>query len=282
MVGNDFVITAQHADTLLDIARRHGIGFEEIQKANPGVDLWLPGEGTSVVIPGRHILPSVPREGIVVNLPENRLYYYPKKRKGQARMVITHPVSVGGTGRETPIGQTTVIAKAERPSWYPTESIRREHAQRGEPLPRVVPPGPDNPLGEFTMRLGLDDHTYLIHGTNNPVAIGMPVTHGCIRMYPEAVAALFRMVPVGTKVTLIDEPVKVGRIDGEVLIEVHSNNGEDEQSLAVALAALSSMIERVMGDTPRATDWELAETALRTASGKSTLIALEAAPSSAI
>jgi L,D-transpeptidase ErfK/SrfK len=147
VVGSDSMITAQHADTLLDIARRYGIGFEEIQKANPGVDLWLPGEGTSLVIPGRHILPSVPREGIVVNVPENRLYYYPKPPKGQQRTVITYPVSVGRADRKTPLGQTTVIAKAERPSWYPTQSIRREHALRGEPLPRIVPPGPDNPLG---------------------------------------------------------------------------------------------------------------------------------------
>jgi L,D-transpeptidase ErfK/SrfK len=132
------------------------------------------------------------------------------------------------------------------------------------------------------MRLGLDDRTYLIHGTNNPVAIGLPITHGCIRMYPEDMATLFQAVPVGTKVRLIDEPVKVGRIEGEVFVEVHSENGVDGQSLPAALVGLSSMIERLMGDTPRATNWELAEAALRTASGRSTLIALEADPSPAI
>jgi L,D-transpeptidase ErfK/SrfK len=196
VVGTDSRIKVSYYDTLLDVARQYSLGYPEIVRANPGADTWLPGEGREILLPGRRILPPTPHEGIVVNLPEHRLYYYPKPRRGEKRVVVTYPVSIGRMDWHSPLGQTWIIAKERHPSWYPPESIRKEHAARGDPLPKVVPPGAKNPLGDYKMRLAVGDGTYEIHGTNNPVAVGLAVTHGCIRMYPEDVAALFASVPI--------------------------------------------------------------------------------------
>jgi L,D-transpeptidase ErfK/SrfK len=221
VVGADEEQQTRFEDTLVDIAHDRSIGYEEIARANPGVDLWLPGEGTSITVPGRHILPPGPREGIVINLPEHRLYYYPPAQEGQTLTVFTFPVNIGRLDRGSPIGLTHVTAKQKNPSWYPPAFIRKEHQERGDPLPAVVPPGPKNPLGKLEMRLAAARGTYLIHGTNTPWAIGMAITHGCISMYPEDVAVLYREVPVGTSVWMINAPVKVARLNGELLIEAH-------------------------------------------------------------
>jgi lipoprotein-anchoring transpeptidase ErfK/SrfK len=146
VVGTDERIKSTYNDTLLDIARRYSLGYEEIIRANPGVDMWLPGEGTDILLPGRRILPPGPREGLVVNLPEHRLYYYPKAKKGQHHLVITYPVSIGKMDWKSPLGETSIVAKQKNPNWYPPESIRKEHARNGDPIPKVVPPGPNNPL----------------------------------------------------------------------------------------------------------------------------------------
>src|ERR1700724_2441407 len=155
VVGTDERIKSTYKDTLLDIARRYSLGYEEIIRANPGVDMWLPGEGTDILLPGKRILPPGPREGVVVNLPEHRLYYFPKTRKGEKPVVITYPVSIGKMDWSTPLGETHVISKQQNPSWYPPESVRKEHLANGDPLPKVVPAGPDNPLGDFAMRLAV-------------------------------------------------------------------------------------------------------------------------------
>jgi lipoprotein-anchoring transpeptidase ErfK/SrfK len=152
VIGVVTTAVAEHEDTLLDIGRRHGVGYEEIIAANPGIDPWLPGAGTEIVIPGRFILPDAPREGIVVNLPEHRLYYFPPARPGEPRIVRTYPISTGKMDWKTPLGVTRVVSKQERPNWNPPESVRLEHIAKGDPLPKVVPPGPDNPLGEYAMR----------------------------------------------------------------------------------------------------------------------------------
>jgi L,D-transpeptidase ErfK/SrfK len=222
VVGADEHLLTHSQDTLVDIAHDHDIGYEEIARANPGVDLWLPGEGTAIVLPTRHILPPGPREGIVINLPEHRLYYYPQvSEDGHPPVVLTFPVNIGRLDRGSPIGLTHVTAKLRNPSWYPPASILKEHRERGDPIPAVVPPGPRNPLGKLELRLAAGRGTYLIHGTNTPWAIGMAITHGCISMYPEDVAVLFRLVPVGTHVWMINAPVKVARLQGELLIEAH-------------------------------------------------------------
>lgn len=276
VVGSDTTITARHSDTLLDIARQHSLGYEEIIRANPGVDLWIPGEGTQVFLPGRRILPPGPREGIVVNIPEHRLYYYPKPRRAERPVVITYPISTGKFDKETPLGSTRVIAKAKNPVWRPTASILKEHADRGEPLPRIVPPGPDNPLGNFAMRLGMGNGTYLIHGTNNPIAVGMAVTHGCVRMYPEDIEALFPLVPVGTKVSLINEPIKLGDANGEFWLEAHPAIRLDANQPAPSLDTVSEMLIRLAASHEvTAIHWDFAREALQSSTGVTTMIGLE-------
>jgi len=274
--GKDERIKAAYQDTLLDIARRYSLGYEEIIRANPGVDLWLPGQGTEILLPGRRILPPGPREGIVINLPEHRLYYFPKAKRGHKRVVVTYPVSIGRMDWRSPLGPTYIAAKEKHPSWYPPESIRREHAAHGDPLPKVVPPGPKNPLGDYKMRLAVGDGTYEIHGTNNPLAVGMAVTHGCIRMYPEDVQALFRQVPVGTKVWLINDPVKVAYIEGRLLLEVHPPVDDQGQTVEPDLKLLSQQLDRALGTATAAIHWDFAREALQAATGMPTVVGLEA------
>jgi L,D-transpeptidase ErfK/SrfK len=279
VVGTDSHIKTVFKDTLLDIARRNSLGYYEIIRANPSVDMWLPGEGTDVTLPGRRILPPGPREGIVVNLPEHRLYYYPKPKKGEKPVVITYPVSIGKMDWKTPIGETRVIQKEKHPNWYPPESVRKEHLANGDPLPAVVKAGPDNPLGDYAMRLAAGNGTYLIHGTNNPMAVGMAITHGCVRMYPEDVAALFPLIPVGTKVWLINEPVKVAFVEGELLMEAHPPVDEEGQNTSdTDLNLLSQKLDQALGDTTAAIHWDFAKQALQAANGIPTVVGLQADP----
>jgi L,D-transpeptidase ErfK/SrfK len=274
--GETETITAFGDDTLPDLARRYSLGYEEIQRANPGVDLWLPGEGTPIVIPGQRLLPPGPHEGIVVNLPEHRLYYYPKVKKGETPYVITYPVSIGKMDWSTPLGRTTVIDKRKNPTWTPPESVRKEHAERGDPLPTIVKAGPDNPLGAYMMRLNIHPGAYLIHGTNNPIAVGMAITHGCIRMYPEDIEALFPKVPVGTAVWLINEPVKVARVDGEVWLEVHPPVDAEGQRTDVDLEKFYALANAALGDTPTAIHWDFVMATLKEAAGMPQTVGLEA------
>jgi L,D-transpeptidase ErfK/SrfK len=221
------VVSARHEDTFVGLARTHNVGYEELRQANPDVDEWLPGEGTKIMVPKLYVLPRAPRSGIVVNVAELRLYYFPADPgplpEGVApgsRKVITHPISIGRLDWSTPLGATTVRDKVANPTWYPPQSIRDEHAARNDILPRVVPPGPDNPLGKHALRLGIS--SYLIHGTNKPSGVGMRVTHGCIRMFPEDIEALFKTVPVGTTVNIVNQPVKIGwTVDGRLFLESH-------------------------------------------------------------
>jgi L,D-transpeptidase ErfK/SrfK len=274
--GSVDTVTTVYEDTLVDIARRNSLGYEEIVRVNPTVNPWLPGEGTKVILPNRRILPPGPHEGIVVNIPEHRLYYYPKPKKGEPQKVLTFPVSIGKMDWRTPLGRTTIVAKQTRPYWYPPESVRKEHKANGEPLPSVVPPGPDNPLGEYAMRMGIRPGTYLIHGTNNPLAVGMAVTHGCIRMYPEDIATLFPMIKTGTPVWLINEPVKVAYVDGELLLEVHPQVDSQGQSMEPDLDLLSKKLDEALGPTPAAIHWDIALETLRLAAGTPVVVGLQA------
>ena len=274
--GEDQTIQTVYEDTLYDLAAKYSLGSEEIIRVNPGVDPWLPGAGTTITIPGRHILPPGPREGIVVNLPEHRLYYYPKVKKGAPLEVVTYPVSIGKMDWRTPLGLTHVIQKQKDPTWYPTESVRKEHEANGDPLPAKVGPGPDNPLGQYAMRLAVGNGTYLIHGTNNPIAVGLPVTHGCIRMYPDDVAALFPLVPVGTPVYLVNEPVKVAWVDGELLLEAHPPVDAQGQSFEPNVDQFSQLLQAAVGNTTVAINWDYAREVLQKANGVIATVALEA------
>jgi L,D-transpeptidase ErfK/SrfK len=231
-------------DTLLDIARRHDLGQDEIVLANPAVDRWLPGPGTTILLPHRHIIPKVKRTGLILNVPEMRLYYFPKPGLGKLPVVITHPVSIGRMDWRTPLGNTRVVAKQRNPAWYPPRSLRKEAAASGEVLPDVVKPGPDNPLGRYAIRLAVPG--YLIHGTNKPYGVGMRVTHGCVRMYPEDIETLFDVVTPGTPVQIINQPIKVGWLDGTLYLEVHPPLAEDavkyEGMIQLAMDAISEAI----------------------------------------
>ena len=209
VVGTLQVTKSTKEDTLSDIARRFNVGYEEIVRANPKVDPWIPGEGTEVIVPSQFIIPNAKREGIVINVPQMRIFYFPPAKKGEPQMVYTHPIGIGRVGWATPQGTTKVVRRQKDPTWRPTASIIKEHKEeRGEALPRVVGPGPDNPLGRYAFYLGWP--TYMIHGTNKPAGVGLRSSHGCIRLYPEDIEEFFNMVPVGTKVTVVNEPFVFG------------------------------------------------------------------------
>jgi L,D-transpeptidase ErfK/SrfK len=210
---------AAYEDTLLEVARRFKLGYVEMVAANPGTDPWLPGEGTEVVLPTVHLLPDAPREDIVINLADMRLYYFPDSSSPPR----SYPIGIGRDGLTTPLGITEILEKKKDPTWHPTPRMRAEDPTLAE----VVPPGPDNPLGSRAMYLGWP--TYLIHGTNKPWGIGRRSSSGCIRMYPEDAEELFDLVAIGTKVTVVDQPIKLEWIDGELFMEAHPTQLQSDE-----------------------------------------------------
>jgi L,D-transpeptidase ErfK/SrfK len=220
VVGEPRSYTFAKGDTLYDVARHLGLGINEVSGALPEVDVWLPPEGETMAFPTWWVLPQSTYEGVVVNIPEMRLYYFPPRKKGGLHTVITYPVGLGRDEWRTPTGKFKVTEKTVNPKWVVPESIREEHIrERGDPR-RMIPGGaPDNPLGRFRIRLSLP--LYGIHGTNIPWGVGMEVSHGCIRLYPEDIERLFPVVPVGVAGEIIYEPVKLGTRDGDVFVEVH-------------------------------------------------------------
>lgn len=219
LVGELRHYQARQDDTLVDIATRMGIGFVALRAANPDVDVWLPGEGTEIVLPTQSLLPPANPTGIVINLPEMRLYHF---READA-LPAFYPIGIGREGRTTPLGSTRIERKTEDPTWYPPESIKAEKPE----LPDVVPPGPENPLGTRALYLGWP--AYLIHGTNNPYGIGRRASAGCIRMYPEDVESLYPNVPIGTDVQVLNEPVKIAWVGNALYLEVHPTQKQADQ-----------------------------------------------------
>ena len=254
VVGRMFSVELGRQDTLVDIARRYSIGWQEIRGSNPGVDAWMPAAESAALVPTRFVLPDAPREGIVLNIAEMRLYYFPPPDDRGNRDVITYPVSIGRIDWKTPLGETTVIRKTENPTWTPPESIKREHAAAGDILPDVIPAGDDNPLGRHALYLGRSG--YLIHGTNRPYGIGMRVTHGCVRMYPEDIAMLFDQVPVGTRVDIVDQPYKAGWQEGVFYVEAHPLLDESDNPLPPDLIRLRQAVEKAAGPRSYAIDWK--------------------------
>ncbi len=232
-IGMIQLISAREEDTFVDIARAYGLGYDELVQANPDVDPWLPGAGTTIVLPTRHVLPEAPRQGIVLNVATKRLFYYPPVREGEPVIVETYPIGIGREGWSTPTGETTVVSKARDPVWFVPASIRQEHAEAGDPLPAQVPPGPDNPLGTRVLSLGIPG--YLIHGTNKPAGVGMRVSHGCVRLYPEDIESLYERIPVGTEVRLVNQPYLLGWQNGDLLLEAHPPLDEDQRDWVTGL-----------------------------------------------
>jgi|HubBroStandDraft_5_1064220.scaffolds.fasta_scaffold44698_3 L,D-transpeptidase ErfK/SrfK len=231
--GSDIVgyvqkTTVGKDDTLPDIARRFDVGYEEILTANPGVDPWLPGVGREVVVPTQFILPAAPHEGVVVNVAAMRIFYYPPHKKGQPETVYTHPIGIGKVGWKTPEGTTKIVSRQKDPVWVVPKSVREEHQEDGEQLPAKVPAGPDNPLGAYEFRLGWP--SYLIHGTNKPYGVGMRSSHGCMRLYPEDIAVFFDLIPIGTKVTVVNQPYLFGWRDGTLYLQAYAVMEDDSRN----------------------------------------------------
>ncbi|MCC6709954.1 MAG: L,D-transpeptidase family protein [Gammaproteobacteria bacterium] len=230
VIGELGQTTSVYKDTISDLARDFDQGYREMRLANPKVDSWLPGDGTPVLVPSMYIIPDAPRDGITINIAEMRMYYFNGKDASGAKRLMTFPISIGREQWVTPKGRTTVVGKVKDPAWHPPKSIRKEHAEEGDILPAVVPPGPDNPLGTHALMLGIEG--YLIHGTDKPFGIGMRVTHGCIRMYPEDIVTMFKATPVGTPVHIVNQPLKVGISNGNIYLEVHPHLEEEQEKAA--------------------------------------------------
>ena len=226
------LVQAREKDTLLDIAREFGLGYNQIVAANPGIDPWVPKQGSLVNLPLTFMAPwDRPDTGFVVNLAEMRLYYF--FANGGHEFFFTAPIGLGREGYLTELGDYAVRSKTPNPTWYVPDSIRQENPD----LPAEVPPGPDNPLGDFVFRLSRN--LYAIHGTNKPWGIGRRVSHGCIRMYPEDVGALYPLVPVGAAVRVIYEPVKFGWGEGKLWVQVFEDfEGRIESPLEKVMEAM--------------------------------------------
>jgi L,D-transpeptidase ErfK/SrfK len=248
VVGRSAIIQLGKGDNLPDVARHFNLGITEISLANPGVDMWVPEAGTQIVLPLRFILPDVPRKGIVINLASMRLFHFRKDK--EKLMVSTYPVGIGMEEKPTPMGRTYVERKVTRPTWYVPASIAAAHRKKGDILPPSVPPGPENPLGEYTLYLGKSG--YLIHGTNKPASIGLKATNGCIRLYPEDIRELYRMTPVKTPVSIIYQPYLIGQRNGVVYLEVHTPVAQQK---VPEVRALFSRLRNTEKRTKRAIDW---------------------------
>lgn len=210
---------ATETDTFVDIARRFDLGYVELLAANPGIDPWLVGAGRELLLPRAHLLPDGPREGIVINLADQRLYYF----SADGEVLRSFPIGLGQEGWETPTGETRIVSKRYKPTWVPPASIRAEKPH----LPAAIPPGPANPLGDHALDLAWEN--YVIHGTNRPAGIGRRLSHGCIRLYPEDIAWLFDKVPIGTKVRIVDQPAKLGWVGGALYLEVHPSQRQADE-----------------------------------------------------
>mgnify|MGYP001010090957 CR=1 FL=1 len=251
--------TASKEDTLPDIARRFNIGYEEIVRANPGVDPWIPGNGREVVVPTQYVLPDVPRTGIIINLAAMRIYYFPAHRGHEPAEVYTHPIGVGKVGWQTPEGTTKIIAREENPTWRPSAGVRKEHEQNDDPVPAVVPPGPDNPLGKYKFTLGWP--SYLIHGTNKPYGVGLRSSHGCIRLYPEDIEKFYQAVPLGTQVRVVNQPFLFGWHDGRLYLQAYTVFEDDARKWdkaqkALLAKALSPRLAKLLKAHHQVIDWD--------------------------
>lgn len=261
VAGSMFRLQLRKGDTFSDIARHYGLGYQDIEAANPGIDPWVPMEGDAAWIPAQFVLPRAPRKGIVINLAAMRLFHFPRSANGSE--VVTYPIGIGKEDRSTPTGPLSIIRKKEHPTWYPTESIRNDHLRKGDPLPAAVSPGPDNPLGDFA--LYLSKPSYLIHGTNKPYSIGWRASNGCIRLYPENIEQLFPAVPVREPVLIVNQPYLVGWRDGLLYLQAH--RPQEELNDKVLQKRLRSELKKIEAGRGHALDWTRIERVLSEARG---------------
>jgi len=260
VIGRLRSVRLAKGDTLPDIARHYGLGLNGLTAANPGVDIWVPEAGERLILPHHFILPDVPRKGVVINLATMRLFAF--KGTGDQLTVDTYPVGVGTEERPSPTGQMRVERKAYRPSWYVPTSIAKSHLKKGDVLPAVVPPGPDNPLGEYALYLTAP--SYLIHGTNKPASIGLRASNGCFRLYPEDVKRLYEITPAKTPVNIINQPYLVGLRNGMIYLEVH---GPTDELDTAELDKVYRKLKAVETATGRPLDWNKVKQVLAEARG---------------
>jgi L,D-transpeptidase ErfK/SrfK len=263
LVGAVQLTTTSKDDTLTDVARRFNIGYEEILRANPKVDPWLPGVDKQIVVPTEFVLPNAPHEGIVVNIAAMRLFYFPPHKKGEPQTVITHPIGIGKVGWKTPEGVTKIVRRQKDPTWRVPVSVLKEHKENGEVLDKVIGPGPDNPLGRHAFYL--DWPSYLIHGTNKPAGVGLRSSHGCIRLYPEDIAQLFDMVPVGTQVRVVNQPFVFGWKDGQLYMQAFDVLEDDPRDWQKAQKRLlnksvAARLEKELKSHNEQVNWDLVST----------------------
>jgi L,D-transpeptidase ErfK/SrfK len=218
-------------ETLVELARKYSIGYNEITAANSDIDPWVPEKGAKIVIPTVWLLPERMENGVLINLAEMRLYYFFNVEKN--KYVKTFPIGIGSQGSNTPVGDFRITLKVKDPVWKVPESIREEDPE----LPEFVLPGPDNPLGGYWLHLSIN--SYGIHGTNKPLGIGRKVSHGCLRLYPEDIKVLYTFIKSGTPVRIVDKPVKTGFINGKVYIEVHGAERKKPELVSIAVKELS-------------------------------------------
>ncbi|BCX89616.1 L,D-transpeptidase ErfK/SrfK [Methylomarinovum tepidoasis] len=261
-IGRLATLRLRSGDTLADVARHFDIGLQAIQDANPGIDPWAPETGRDILLPRAFLLPDAPRKGIVVNLAAMRLFHF---SEGEPQTVESYPVGIGRAGWESPTGRTRIVEKIVHPRWVVPESIRREHAREGDPLPKIVPPGPTNPLGDYALRLGW--RSYLIHGTNKPYGVGLRISHGCIRLYPEDIARLFPGVGEGTPVTIVDQPYLLGWRGKELLLEIHRPLSQNPRTLNALWRDLERRLRQAQTQSGRPIDWRRVDRAVAEARG---------------
>jgi L,D-transpeptidase ErfK/SrfK len=209
LIGAPDWIKIKKGDTLLDIARRFGLGFNEIELLYPKMDAFIPPAGTRITVPTVWLVPPTQHQQLVINVPELRLYFFEKAKAS----IQTYPIGIGDEGWESPLGTFSIVEKRPNPSWYVPASLQEKYGMA------VMPPGPENPLGEFMMKFSAG--AYGVHGTALPWGVGRLVSHGCIRCYPEHIRILYPQVPVGTKLEIIYEPVKFGKQNGQIYVEAH-------------------------------------------------------------
>jgi L,D-transpeptidase ErfK/SrfK len=260
IIGRSVFIKLKKGDTLPDIARHFSLGINGVSSANPGVDVWVPKAGERIMLPLSFILPDAPRKGIVINLATMRLFRF--KGDSESMKVLTYPVGVGTSEKPTPQGKMYVQRKATKPSWRVPASIAEDHRKKGDPLPAVVPPGIQNPLGEYA--LYLSEATYLIHGTNKPASIGLRATNGCIRLYPEDVKRLYEDTPVKTPVVIVNQPYLIGQCNGVLYMEVHASSGDLD---AVELEKTYKKLRNLEKKLGRSLDWSKVKNVVAEARG---------------
>jgi L,D-transpeptidase ErfK/SrfK len=256
IVGEVQLTITEYEDTFITLAKRFNVGFEELVQANPQVDPWIPGEGTLVVVPSRYILPPrSERRGMIINLAELRLYYFP----ANGQKVYTYPIGIGRMEMnwKTPLGRLSIIQKQENANWYVPDSIKEEARLEGRTMPSFIPPGPDNPMGVHKMRLS--NPSYLVHGTNKEAGIGRRVSHGCINMFNDDVKVLYETIPIGTSVNIIHQPYKAGWQNGYLWLEIHKPLDDYQSNGDYSLNAMMAVTQHTIQNRPVNIDWPLAK-----------------------